>query len=132
MTNKLQPNDGDIPSSTRTYSDTDLEFARNEYKSNLNTIESIATIKRGVMYAAMLTIVKRRIEAQRLVTKLATISRRVHGPEHSILTTRMVLMMMATVLTQPMSKMRRLRNLRMTRMNTPMKMTCPMKRMTKM
>jgi putative lipase involved disintegration of autophagic bodies len=70
-------NDGDIPSSTRTSSDTDLEFARNEYESNLNThgIESIATIKGGVMYAAMLTIVKRRIEAQLLVTKLATISR---------------------------------------------------------
>jgi hypothetical protein len=79
-------NDGDIPSSTRTSSDTDLEFARNEYESNLNThgIESIATIKGGIMYAAMLTIVKRRFEAQRLVTKLATISRRVHGPEHSI------------------------------------------------
>jgi hypothetical protein len=78
--------DGDTPSSTRTYSDTDLEFARNEYESNLNThgIESNASIKRGVMYAAMLTIVKRRIEAQRLITKLAIISRRVHGPEHSI------------------------------------------------
>jgi len=83
---KQAVSNGDTPSSTRTYSDTDLEFARNQYESNLNEhgIESIDTIKRGVIYAAMLTSVNHCIEAEHLITKLTTISRRVHGPEHSI------------------------------------------------
>ena len=56
------------------------------YKLNLHTkgMDSEDTIPSGVLYAKQLRVANHCIEAERLITKLATISRRVHGPNHKI------------------------------------------------
>jgi hypothetical protein len=63
-----------------------LQEARNTYKRSINDfgMNAEATIKLGLHYANALHIVKHCIEAERLVTKLYTISRRVHGPDHKV------------------------------------------------
>ena len=48
----------------------------------MNSGETIVVA--GLKYATGLRIAHHCIEAERLVTKLATIGRRVHGPEHNI------------------------------------------------
>jgi hypothetical protein len=47
-------------------------------------IDSEDTIRSGLYYAQQLRKIKHCIEAERLATKLAMISRQVHGPEHNI------------------------------------------------
>jgi hypothetical protein len=61
-----------------------LQETRNMYESNIHTkgMDSVSTIQAGLAYANVLQIVKHCIDAERLVTKLYTISRRVHGPDH--------------------------------------------------
>ena len=61
-----------------------LQEARNAYKRSISDVgmNSEVTIKLGLHYGNVLHIVKHCIEAERLVTKLYTISRRVHGPDH--------------------------------------------------
>ena len=62
------------------------ELSKNIYENNLNEkgINAEATIQTGVSYARSLTTLERTIEAERFVTKLSAISRRVHGPEHKV------------------------------------------------
>ena len=62
------------------------ELAKNIYENNLNEkgINAEATIQTGVSYARSLTTLARTIEAERFVTKLSAISRRVLGPEHKV------------------------------------------------
>jgi hypothetical protein len=73
-------NDADALSSTEKISG----IIRNLYELHLNTkgMDSEDTIRSGLSYAKQLRSDIRRIEAERLVAKLATISRRVHGPDH--------------------------------------------------
>jgi len=61
-----------------------LPELRNKYEHNLNTIgmNSEGAIRSGLNYAGMLRLSFHFIEAQRLLTKLATNSRRVLGTEH--------------------------------------------------
>ena len=47
-------------------------------------MDSEDTIQSGLFYAKQLRAANHCIEAERLATKLATISRRVHGPEHNV------------------------------------------------
>jgi hypothetical protein len=81
--NKQAANDGDASSSTRIHST--LEAVRNIYQRNLHTngMDSACTIRSGVLYASVLRRVNR-IEAERIITKLSTISCRVHGPDHKV------------------------------------------------
>jgi hypothetical protein len=60
---------------------------KNVYELNLNTkgMDSEDTIRSGLTYAKWLQSVSC-IESERLATKLATISRRVHGPDHKTTT----------------------------------------------
>ena len=75
-------NDADALSSTEKISG----IIRNLYELHLNTkgMDSEDTIRSGLSYAKQLRSDIRRIEAERLVAKLATISRRVLGPYHRI------------------------------------------------
>jgi hypothetical protein len=61
-----------------------LQKMKNMYEHNLNTegINSDDTLRPGMHYAEMLRATLHFIEAERLVTKLVTIIRRVHGPDH--------------------------------------------------
>jgi hypothetical protein len=83
-TEKQAANDGDASSSTEMNSA--LEVMRNVYKDKLHThgMDSEDTIRSGLLYAKRLWGANNCIEAERLVTKLATVSRRVHGPDHKI------------------------------------------------
>ena len=64
-----------------------LEAMKKMYELNLHTkgMDSEDTIRSGLTYATVLQSVSC-IEAERLVTQLATISRRVHGPDHKTTT----------------------------------------------
>jgi hypothetical protein len=61
-----------------------LEIATNNYENELKrfAMNSTDAILSGLNYARALRIDNHCIESERLVTKLAAISRRVHGPEH--------------------------------------------------
>ena len=63
-----------------------LQAMKKMYELTLRTrgMDSEVTIKLGLTYAKGLWNANHCIEAERLVTKLATISRRVHGPDHKI------------------------------------------------
>ena len=63
-----------------------IHHLKSVYKQSINNhgIDSEATIQLGLAYARVLWDENCRIEAERLVTKLATISRRVHGPDHKV------------------------------------------------
>jgi hypothetical protein len=63
-----------------------LGIIKDSYELNLNTkgIDSEDTLRSGLYYAKQLWDTNSCIEGERLVTKLATISRRVHGPDHKI------------------------------------------------
>jgi hypothetical protein len=71
-------NDGDASSSTS------LEVMRNRYNDEVQThgIDSEYTLQAGFLYALRLRVDSHWIEAEKLVTKLFTISRRVHGQDH--------------------------------------------------
>jgi hypothetical protein len=60
-----------------------LQFIKNDYEQYLNTqgINSDNTITSGLFYAKLLHD-EGHLEAERLATKLAMISRQVHGPHH--------------------------------------------------
>ena len=79
---KQDANDGEASSSSAANSI--LQKMSEIYKLNLHTkgMNSEDTILSGVLYAQSLWDDNHCIEAERLVAKLATISRRVHGPEH--------------------------------------------------
>ena len=81
---KQAANDGEALSSTLTNSD--LGFLRNNYKRVINTngMDSEVTIRSGLLYAKGLRGANLCIKAERLATKLAMISRQVHGPDHNI------------------------------------------------
>jgi predicted sulfurtransferase len=59
---------------------------RNEYECNMNRFgeSSEHTIQSGKNYADNLYCMHRLIEAQRLATKLFTVSRQVHGPDQKL------------------------------------------------
>ena len=61
-----------------------LKTLQNEYENNLNSlgINSEATILAGLNYAQLLCNANYFISAERLITKLVTISRRVNGSNH--------------------------------------------------
>jgi len=61
-----------------------LQFTKSTYEQYLNTqgMNSAGTIESGLLYAKRLRDANHCIESERLVTQLATISRRVHGPDH--------------------------------------------------
>ena len=63
-----------------------VEAVRNMYERDIHThgTDSEVTIQAGLIYAKALWDANRCIEAEQLVTKFATISRRVHGPDHKI------------------------------------------------
>jgi len=63
-----------------------LEVSRDAYERwlSLKGMNSGETIVAGLKYATGLLIAHHCIEAERLVTKLATASRQTHGPEHKI------------------------------------------------
>ena len=81
---KQAANDGEALSSTETNSF--LQKTRNMYESNIHTkgMDSVSTIQAGLAYAKLLRGANLCIEAERLATKLSTISRRVHGPDHKV------------------------------------------------
>jgi len=90
--NKQAANDGYASSSRVTSSimspaltNSLLHISSELYKRFQHThgMDSADTIKAGLNYAKVLQSVSC-IEAERLVTKLAAISRRVHGPDHKI------------------------------------------------
>jgi hypothetical protein len=62
-----------------------FQDSRNIYERNLNTwgMESENTIKSGFSYVKVLGGARHCIEAERLATKIATISNQVHGPHHT-------------------------------------------------
>jgi hypothetical protein len=72
--------------SSCTITNYELEAMKNNYKRHINTngMDSIITIQSGIMYTRTLGTMGHCIKAERLVTKLATMSRRVHGPDHKI------------------------------------------------
>jgi hypothetical protein len=80
---KQAANDGDASSSTEMNSA--LAVMRNMYECNIHMhgMNSQVTIGSGLHYASVLQRVNR-IEAERIITKLSTISRRVHGPDHKV------------------------------------------------
>ena len=71
---------------TAKMTNTMLPTLRNDYEHSLNTIgmNSLDTILLGWNYARLLRFACHSIEAERLVTKLATISRSVLGPHHKL------------------------------------------------
>jgi len=73
-------NNGDISLSTQ------VKNLRNIYEYSLRTYgtNSIDTISSGMCYGMALWDTGSHIEGERLITKLATASRRVLGPEHNI------------------------------------------------
>ena len=75
-------NVGDTLSSTVTKSP--LEVLKNEYENNLNTngMNSEFTIVTGINYAGMLLHLSYHLEAERIIIKVATASRQVHGQQH--------------------------------------------------
>ena len=81
---KQDANDGEASSSSAANSI--LQKMSEIYKLNLHTkgMDSEDTIPSGVLYAKSLWDANHCIEAERLATKLATISRRVHGPDHNV------------------------------------------------
>ena len=81
---KQGANDTDVSSTTENKSV--LGIIRNLYELNLHTkgMDSEDTIRSGLFYAKQLRVANHCIEAERLATKLATISRCVHGPEHNV------------------------------------------------
>jgi hypothetical protein len=81
---KQGANDTDASSSTEKKSV--LGIIKNSYELNLHTkgMDSEDTIRSGLFYVKQLRVANHCIEAERLATKLATISRRVHGPEHNV------------------------------------------------
>ena len=85
---KQDANDGEATSSSVRVRVTNsiLQKMSEIYKLNLHTkgMDSEETILSGVLYAKCLWDANHCIEAERLVTKLATISRRVLGPDHKI------------------------------------------------
>jgi hypothetical protein len=76
--NKQAANDGDASSSTS------LEVMRNRYNDEVQThgMDSEYTLQAGLLYALRLRVDNHHIDAEKLVTKLFTISRRVHGQDH--------------------------------------------------
>jgi hypothetical protein len=62
-----------------------LQTSKNDYEQSLNMqgINSDTTIHKGLHYAAVLWDANHFIEAERIVAKLATVSRQVHGPHHN-------------------------------------------------
>ena len=77
--NKLAAYDSDAMTNS------ELEAIKKMYKLTLTRgMDSEVTMKLGLTYAKELRGDNHSIEAERLVTKLATISRRVHGPDHKI------------------------------------------------
>ena len=76
--NKQAANDGDASSSTS------LEVMRNRYNDKVQThgMDSEYTFQAGLIYALRLRVDNHFIEAEKLVTKLFTISHRVHGQDH--------------------------------------------------
>jgi len=65
-----------------------LQAMKKMYELTLHTkgMDSEDTIRSGLFYAKRLRDANHCIEAERLVTQLATISRRVHGPDHKTTT----------------------------------------------
>jgi hypothetical protein len=63
-----------------------FQEVKNSFENDLKThgMNSEVTIRSGLLYAEILFCMYHCIEAERLVTKLSTISRRVHGPDHKI------------------------------------------------
>jgi hypothetical protein len=61
-----------------------FQGVKNNFEHDLKThgMNSEATIGSGLSYARLLLSLTRRIEAERIVTKVATASLRVHGPGH--------------------------------------------------
>jgi hypothetical protein len=61
-----------------------LQCMKNTYEQSIKThgMNSAFTIESGLNYARMLLPAFRHIYAERLVTKVATASRRIHGPGH--------------------------------------------------
>jgi hypothetical protein len=61
-----------------------LQNTKNEYMCNMNRFgeSSEHTMQSGKIYAENLYCMHRLIEAERLATKLLTVSRQVHGPDH--------------------------------------------------
>jgi hypothetical protein len=82
--NKQAVNNEDAPSATITNSG--LEAMKKMYESNIISegMDSVIAIQSGIMYTRALGNMGHCIEAERLVTKLSTISRRVNGPDHKI------------------------------------------------
>ena len=74
------------PSITTVATSANVQTVRNAYKDSLKTngINSENTIQMGTLYVDMLFKQKCKIEAERLVTELAIVSRRLLGPEHNI------------------------------------------------
>jgi hypothetical protein len=74
------------PSITTVATSANVQTVRNAYKDSLKTngINSENTIHMGTLYVDMLFKQKCKIEAERLVTELAIVSRRLLGPEHNI------------------------------------------------
>jgi hypothetical protein len=83
MDNRQATNDG---TSSYTVNFSDLEVMRNMYERDILThgMDSQVTMRSGLLYAKGLRVDNHCIEAEKLVTKLFTISRRVHGPEHNV------------------------------------------------
>jgi hypothetical protein len=83
-TNEQAVNNNDAPLATITNSE--LEAMKKMYEHHIISkgIDSEVTIRSGLVYAKGLRYEFHCIEAERLVTKLATMSRRVHGPDHKI------------------------------------------------
>jgi hypothetical protein len=82
--NKQAGNEGNISTAEK---NSLLEFARDIYERcclGTQGMNSETTISTGLNYAEMLWGVNRQIEAGRLGTKLATVSRRVLGPDHNV------------------------------------------------
>jgi hypothetical protein len=73
------------PSITTVATSANVQTVRNAYKDSLKTngINSENTIQMGTLYVDMLFKQKCKIEAERLVTELAIVSRRLLGPEHN-------------------------------------------------
>jgi hypothetical protein len=71
---------------TATMTNSELEAVRNMYERDINAhgMDSEVTIRAGLLYSKGLRYEFHCIEAERLATELATISRRVHGPDHKI------------------------------------------------
>ena len=81
--NEQAANDG---TSSSTVNFSDLEALRNIYECNMHRhgMDSQVTIQLGLLYAKRLRYEDHCIEAERIITKLSTISRRVHGPDHKV------------------------------------------------